>query len=120
MSAWPATLPQTPFLGTEFGDDESRLISSMDAGPALVRNRFTAVPQPVSIPIVLNGTQLATFLTFYRTTLNYGTNSFTWIHPQDGSSVSYRFKTPPKWQSIRSGATADRLWRSVLNLEILP
>lgn len=120
MSNWPASLPQQYFLGVDIGDDESRLVSSMDAGPALVRNRFTAVPQPINTPIILTGTQLVTFNTFYRTTLNRGTNPFTWTNPTDDSSVSMRFKSPPKWQSIKSGLASQRLWRAVLSLEILP
>ena len=120
MSNWPATLPQQYFLGVDIGDDETRLVSPMDAGPASLRNRFTAFAQPLNTPIVLNGAQLATFNAFYRTTLNHGTDSFTWTNPVDDSSVSIRFKSPPKWQSIRSGLTTTRLWRAVLSLEILP
>jgi len=120
MSNWPAFLPQQYFLGNDIGDDETRLVSSMDAGPALVRNRFTAFTQTINTPIVLTGAQLATFNTFYRTTLNHGTDPFTWTNPVDDSSVSIRFKSPPKWQSIRSGLTSVRLWRAVLSLEILP
>lgn len=121
MSSWPASLPQTHFLGTSVGDDESRIRSSMDAGPALVRNRFTAHTQSVNVPIVITGAQLAVFNTFYRTTLNNGADSFTWTHPIDGSSVSYRFINPPKWECIVPDSVADnRLWRSVLDLEILP
>ena len=120
MSNWPASLPQQYFLGTDIGDDESRLISAMDAGPALIRNRFTAITKTVNSPIGLTGTQKATFDTFYRTTLNNGTDSFTWTNPVDDSSVSIRFKAPPKWQAVRPGTPAQRLWRSVLTLEILP
>lgn len=120
MSSWPATLPQTALLGATIGDDESRLISSMDAGPALVRKRFTSFTQSIAAPIILTGAQLATFNTFYRTTLNQGTNSFTWKNPADDSTVSMRFKKPPVWQSIRSGSPDERLWRSTLELEVLP
>ena len=120
MSAWPASLPQQYFLGNAIGHAETRFVSSMDAGPALVRNRFTAFTQSTNSPIVFTGTQLATFNTFYRTTLNHGTDSFTWTNPVDDSSISIRFKSPPKWQSVKSGIPAERLWRAVLSLEILP
>ena len=120
MSNWPASLPQQYFLGVDSGDDETRLVSPMDAGPASVRNRFTAFSQSVNSPIVLTGAQRVTFNTFYRTTLNHGTDPFTWTNPVDDSSVSIRFKSPPKWQSVKSGSPATRLWRAVLSLEILP
>lgn len=119
MSSWPATLPNMK-LGTDIGDDESRLTTPMDAGPASVRNRFTAVTQTVNVPMVLTGTQLAAFNTFFRTTINHGTDSFTWTDPADGSSVTVRFKSKPRWQSISSGAAADRVWSGTLSLEILP
>lgn len=120
MSAWPADLPQDGFLGTDHGDDDSRLVSNMDSGPALVRKRFTAYTQSIAVPMVLTGAQYASFLTFYRTTLNQGTGPFTWKNPVDDSSVSMRFTAPPRFKSIKSGAVADRLWQGTLSLEILP
>lgn len=120
MSNWPATLPQQHFLGASTQDDESRLVSAMDAGPALVRKRFTAFTQTVETPIVLTGTELAAFNTFYRVTLNQGADSFTWTDPQTDSSVTFRFKSAPKWQCIKSGPVASREWKATLSLEILP
>lgn len=119
MSNWPAGLPQTAFLGTKIGDDDSRQISAMDAGPALMRRRFTAYTQSCEVPIILTGAQYVIFNTFYRTTLSQGVNTFTWKNPVDDSSVTFRFKTPPKWTSIKSGAAADRMWQSTLDLEII-
>lgn len=120
MINWPSELPQTAFLDTSIGDDESRLISPMDAGPALIRNRFTAITQSVDIPIIITGTQLGIFKTFYRTTLNHGASQFTWNDPTDGSTVTFRFRSPPVWRAIKPGAVADRLWQASLSLEILP
>ncbi|MCK5581330.1 MAG: hypothetical protein KAJ18_08665 [Candidatus Omnitrophica bacterium] len=120
MSTWPASLPQQHFLGVDIGDDETRLISPMDAGPASVRNRFTAFSQQINTPIVLTGAQLEIFRTFYRDTLNNGTNTFTWTDPVDDQSVTLRFKSPPRWKAVRSGIPAKRLWSSALALEILP
>ena len=121
MANWPALLPQQMGAETSIQDDESRLIQQMDAGPASVRNRFTAITQTIKTTMILTGTQLVTFLTFFRTTLNHGTDSFTWTHPADGSSVSMRFKTKPEWTCIKtSPVTADRLWQASLELEVIP
>ena len=120
MENWPAELPQKLLLGTTAGDAESRLISPMDSGPPSVRSRFTAISQTINTPIILTGAQLAIFNTFYRTTLKHGALSFTWTNPVDNTSATYRFKSPPVWQSARSGDPASRLWRSTLALEILP
>jgi len=120
MANWPATLPQQLFLGASIGDEDSRLVTPMDTGPSTVRNRFTAFPQPVKTQMVLTGTQLVAFRTFYRTTLSNGSLSFTWTDPADDSSVTYRFKTPPVWTAIKSGPAASRRWQATLDLEILP
>jgi len=119
MSTWPATLPNMK-LGTSVGDDESRLVTPMDTGPSTVRKRFTAYTRTLSVPMILDGTQLDTFLEFYRDTINQGTDAFDWTDPVDDTTVSMRFKSPPTFQSIKSGAVADRIWSATLNLEFLP
>ena len=120
MADWPATLPQRGLLGTDIGDDESRLTTPMDTGPASVRNRFTAYPRSTNIPMVLTGDQLETFYTFYRTTLSNGALSFTWVDPQTNESATLRFKSPPRWTCVRPGLPDNRLWRAQLALEVLP
>jgi hypothetical protein len=121
MANWPAALPQKMFLGTQIGDDETRLITPMDSGPSSMRNRFTARTQTVKTNMVLTGSQLAIFQTFYRTTLNNGASSFTWTDPTDGNSVTIRFKTPTMWTCVKPDLDPDsRIWQSTLDLEIQP
>ena len=121
MSVWPATLPQDFMADASVGDDESRLISQMDAGPASVRNRFTAVSRSVKTSMVLTGAQLVAFNTFFRTTLQQGTLSFTWIAPDTGSAATLRFRKKPEWQCVRpSSDPSTRLWQGSFELEILP
>lgn len=120
MPAWPSTLPQTGLLGTSIGDDDARLITSMDVGPTTMRNRFTSRTQTVDVPMVLTGVQLAAFQTFFRTDLNNGVDTFTWKNPADDSTVTFRFKGVPKWRSVRPGSPNVRLWQSSLMLEIQP
>lgn len=116
---WPTSLPNMK-LGTSVGDEESRLISPMDSGPASVRKRFTAFTQKVDVPMVLTGAQLAIFQTFYRTTINQGTDSFNWKDPATDAAAILRFKSPPVWSSVKSGEPNDRIWKGTLSLEILP
>lgn len=121
MSAWPATLPQNLFAGASEKEEESRLISAMDSGPASVRNRFTSAPIIVKTSIVLTGEQKQTFDTFFRTTLNHGTSTFEWKEPTNDATVNYRFKEKPEWNCIRPDPVPNnRLWNSVLTLEIIP
>jgi hypothetical protein len=121
MDTWPTTLPQRLSSDTTVKDDESRAISDMDAGPASVRNRFTAITQTVKGSMVLNGSQLAIFNTFFRTTIKHGSLSFNWIHPFTEEAVEIRFKSKPEWRCIRSAASVnDRLYQASFELETQP
>ncbi|HLS19390.1 MAG TPA: hypothetical protein VK090_06235 [Paracoccaceae bacterium] len=122
IPVWPASLPQAPLVaGLTIGDDDAVLRTSMDAGPATRRNRFTAITQSAGASILLTGAQLATFNAFYRDTLHNGTFSFEWTHPGTGQTVSYAFKGPVKFSLVRpDGDPAERLWQGTLDLEVQP
>ncbi len=121
MDTWPATLPQRLSCDTSVQDDESRAISDMDAGPASVRNRFTAITQTVKGSMVLTGTQLTTFNTFFRTTINNGSLSFIWIHPFTEEVATIRFKSKPEWKCIKPAeSVSDRKYQASFELEIEP
>lgn len=121
MDTWPATLPQRLSADASVQDDESRAITDMDSGPASVRNRFTAITQKVKGSMLLTGSQLTTFNTFFRTTLKHGALSFSWIHPFTEETVTIRFKGKPEWQCIKSApAVNDRRYQASLELEIQP
>ncbi len=121
MVAWPAGLPQIPLSGVTAGDDDSVLRSPMDSGPPTRRNRFTAITQSLEFPMIMTGTERATFDTFYRTTIANGSLSFDWEDPLDDSTVSMAFKAPPRWSLlVGSDTAADRRWSSTFSLEIQP
>ena len=121
MDTWPQSLPARLSADTSVQDDESRAITDMDSGPASVRNRFTAITQKVKGSMVLTGSQLSTFNTFFRTTLKHGALSFSWINPFSEEAVTIRFKGKPEWQCIKPAAAVnDRLYQATLDLEIQP
>jgi len=121
MDTWPAELPQRLSADSSAQDDESRAITDMDAGPASVRNRFTAITQTVKGSMVLTGAQLETFYTFFRTTIRQGSLSFTWIHPFTEEAVTIRFKNKPEWKCIKPATNTDeRLYQASFELEIQP
>jgi len=121
MESWATGLPQNIFLGCSIGDDESRVITQMDSGPTTVRKRFTSFTQTVSAPIIFTGAELKIFYTFYRTTINQGTDSFRWKNPVTDESVTFRFKSAPKFECIKPSSNTDnRLWSGNLEMEILP
>jgi hypothetical protein len=90
---WPAGLPQY-FDGTSFTEarQSGALRSPMDAGPAKLRRRFTAVSVNLDGTMLLEPAQAALLETFHRLTLAEGTLAFV----------------------------AGPHWRATLQLEILP
>jgi hypothetical protein len=95
----------------------------MDTGPAKQRARFTAVTKYYEGSIILTQAQLATFNTFYETTLGHGTVEFTWIDPFLGTSATLRFgEGEPKPSMIRPSDTkSERLYSVTLpKIERLP
>lgn len=91
MPAFPATLPG-PVWGS-FSEQRQRNILAFapDVGPPKMRRRSSAVAVPASAAFLLTDAQLATFDTFFETTLKDGTLSFTWNHPHTGVSYSWIF-----------------------------
>jgi hypothetical protein len=124
MPAYPASLPQYPIDGG-FKDERQQAFikSQMDSGAPKKRKVFTAAIRNWQWTTILNGTQRATFDTFYITTINEGTDSFTIPDPVDGETVTVRFTKPPSWsvaKGIGDASTSNRYWRTTFNLEILP
>lgn len=117
---WPPSLPQEQFLGLTEQEQDARLRTQMDAGPAIMRRRFTATVRDFTIPILLNGTQRQTLDTFYITTLLEGVLAFEWVDPVDDTTVSFRFVEPIRFTPIAGGTPADRLWEGTMSLEIVP
>tara|TARA_R110000822_G_scaffold239543_2_gene369308 strand:+ start:249 stop:533 length:285 start_codon:yes stop_codon:yes gene_type:complete len=93
----------------------------MDTGPAKQRARFTATAKYFDgAQQNFTGAQLATFDTFYETTLGQGAASFTWINPITDVSASLRFKGEPEPTLLNPDATPDdRLYRVLLPLEVV-
>jgi hypothetical protein len=114
MPSWPGTLPDV--LASGYSEDMANLLlrSDMDTGPAKVRKRISYNTKPISASIVVNSTQVATFETFFYTTLLGGSLTWTATHPRTGASVDMRFNGVPKISS------SDSLYTISMNLEVMP
>lgn len=121
MVAWPASLPQSAYLPVVDSRQKAVLRTSMDSGPAKVRQRFTAAIRHLDFEMVFDGDQRATFDTFFATTISEGAVSFDFPDPVSGDTVSVRFREPVSWQQMQTGATAaERAWRGKMKIEVLP
>lgn len=120
MPAWPASLPQDQFLGLTDQDVDAVIRTEMDAGPPSRRRRYTAVIRNVSVQLIVTGAQRQTFDTFFRTTIAGGATAFDWEDPVTDATVSFAFRSPPRWRLRAGGNINDRVWDTTLELEIQP
>ena len=116
MATWPVGVPDDPLVNGYQEQFPNTLVrTQMDAGAAKVRRRFTAGVWPMKANFPLTKTQLDTFTTFYRTTLQDGALSFDWTHPRTLATVTCRFVEPPTIEPL--GAS---MWTVSTSIEVLP
>lgn len=122
LPVWPSTLPQRLLATLTRKRQSGKMRSPMDTGPAKQRARFTAVTKSFDGAEIMTGAQLATFNTFYESTLGHGALSFTWIDPITDVAATLRFADgEPEETLLRPDDTPNnRLYRVTLPLEILP
>ena len=116
-AVWPPSLPQDVLVqGYDEALAENVVRTTMDAGPAKVRRRFTAGVRNFRLTVYLTRTQTDTLESFFDTTVKDGSLPFDWTHPRKQTSVTFRFVTPPRFHPDGSGAR----WLTTLDLEVLP
>lgn len=116
MADWPSDLPQSLNVrGFSESGPDGHVRTEMDAGPAHVRSRYTAVPDQIQGSMLLTKTQLLTVRTFYFATLANGSQPFGWTHPITGEPASMRLMSRPAPVPHSSD-----LWEVSLSLEVLP
>ncbi len=115
VATWPAGLPQ---FVQESGYSESlgdnTIESQVDSGQPKSRPRFTASWRPIQATIWLTAAEKAVFETFYKHTLNSGTEDFFWVNPIDQSVARFRFRRPPPRYGVFGSvnvAAAINLWQ---------
>lgn len=104
MDTWPVGLQQalnSASFEVKYGSTTVR--SEMDVGPAKVRSRFTDAVDTYSCSIFLDYAEKTTLDTFFRTTLNNGTNQFLFDEPFTGTPTAFRFVEPPSIRPVGSG-----------------
>ena len=117
-NVWPTadSFPQKPLIrGFNEGIGNTVIETTMDAGPVKKRQRYTAAYDPHSYLFHMTTTNVAALDTFYNTTCSGGAEVFEWAHPRTGSTVNWRFTSPPSWILIRAG-----LWEVSVELEQVP
>lgn len=117
MPAWPASLPQLVLAqGYRETFAKTAVRTSMDAGPAKVRRRFTAGTRDFAVSLRLTPAQAATLEGFFDATTAGGSLAFDWTHPRTGTAVAFRFIGEPQLTAVNRG----QQYQASMRLEILP
>ena len=93
-ASWPGTVNTTNFgSGTTYTEtpDTNYAEFQPEVGPPKRRRRMSISSDTISFSLVMNPTEYANFLTFYRTTLLDGTLPFTFPRPRTGSTETWNF-----------------------------
>lgn len=116
MATWPTSLPQRP-LADSYSEaaEPSTIRTAMEIGPAKMRRRYTSEIKLFTMEFLMSTAQVATFETFFVTTLAAGSLTFDWINHRTDAAVIYRFTARPTIQPQAPG-----YWLVSAELEITP
>lgn len=96
MDSWPISLQQKfNVAGFQYQPGSTAIRTEMDVGPAKVRSRVTDAVDRYTCSVLLTFEDVATFKTFYKTTLNNGVNRFLFEDPFTGDEEEFRFVDSP-------------------------
>ncbi|NOR27612.1 MAG: hypothetical protein GQ540_03675 [Lutibacter sp.] len=115
MAVWPGSLPQKPLFGFSETTPDLTIRTSMGVGPDKIRRRFTAGVRQFPMSFQMTTAQVATFDTFYITTLAGGSLQFDYSDLRTGLLKSWRFVGVPRYTPI-----SNERWTVDINLEQMP
>lgn len=102
MTAWPNI--QKPSYDLSEKPEDAVIRTQFEAGYEITRPRFTRNRATFGLSWnSMRAADKATLATFYTTTTVNGSLSFTWTHPDDGTTHTVRFTEPPQYTLIAVG-----------------
>ena len=115
MALFPATLPAPLIDGYSGTQDQAFIRTDMEAGSQRQRQRFSAANTQMSISWLFTAAQMATFKTFFDTTINRGSDWFTYTLDLGAGDISYdaRFTQPYQFSYVEGDN-----WRVSGNIEV--
>ncbi len=118
--SWPLS-QASPLLGASRTPSTGVVRTQVEAGPDLVRRRYTAVTVTYACRMLLTQADFATLMHFHDEVLAGGAISFNWTDPMTGVSATARFLPPGPVGSFDSpGSVTTRLVSVSFGLEVLP
>jgi SPRY domain/BNR repeat-like domain len=113
---WPSGINQTQFGTYSETPDTNFAEFAPEVGPPKRRRRMSISSDTVSFTLVMNNTEYALFLNFYRNTLKDGTLPFQFNRPRTGMLESFIFTT--KAPSVKF--SDFNLWEVEFTLRNIP
>jgi hypothetical protein len=106
--SWPAGLPQTPLVeGFSRATPSKAIVFTPASGKTRTRRRSTGVQRLFTITMILTKAQVATFDTYFSTTLQGGVLSSTFTDPADDAAIDFLIVGDPTISPV--GVSAWRL-----------
>lgn len=118
MSTWPSTLPDPQLTGYAVQAQDNTARTDMDSGPARVRRRTTSVPDEITMQVVLDETQMATFRDFFENDWYHGA-AWVYVPIKDGRSAGVSLKEcRPNPAKFKATPLSGALWSVELTVEV--
>lgn len=96
MAPWPGTVNQLTYRNGYQQTPERNVVTFQpEVGPPIERRRSSISTEIVSCSGRGTLTEFNNLMTFYRTTLKDGVDTFTRTHPLNGGTVTCKFMEPP-------------------------
>lgn len=108
FDVWPATVPTRMIPGT-YREKMERFVDTFqpEQGPPIEGVSGSVANDIVTWEQFLTHNEWTALKTFYRTTLNHGTEYFTLTNPQSGSSETFQFTAEPEAADIAAQVHAQ-------------
>lgn len=103
VDAWPSDLPQAfQQDGFSEGEGDGLIEYQPDVGPSITRLATSAVMRPMSGNMIVTDVQLASFRTFFETTILRGSLPFDFPDQVRSGTLLVKFtkQTPPSWVNL--------------------
>ena len=95
-NTWPFGLTDKPSVdGFREIPAQNIIRTQMDAGPTSIRRYQSTSTKKFDVQFELATADVATFETFYVTTLSEGSDTFQWNEPRTGTAYNWQFASDP-------------------------
>lgn len=126
IPSWPTALPQVPQKGFSESVGQNTIRSTMDAGPAKMRNRGKR-PNTMDLSFILTTAQTTTLENFIKNASTNvslpgisGVGRFSFPHPRTQATVEARIVPQGEGELYKLEYLAPGYWKTSLKFEILP